>query len=180
MKHAKQISKLFILPLLVLTVLVATPAKAEEDHEVIFEQAKILIEQETPCVDLTEDQLETLGEYYMEQMHPGEAHELMDMVMGGEGSNTLRQAHIRMGNAFYCKDGIGFGGGMMGVIGGGMMNGGVNSFLGASMMGNSNVRSGFGMMGENGYMNGFGVTNILVWIFLLLGIGAFIKYIIKK
>ena len=66
---------------------------ASGNHESIFEQAEEIIKQKISCEDLTDDQLEVLGDYYMEQMHPGEQHEVMDEMMGGEGSESLRQAH---------------------------------------------------------------------------------------
>src|SRR3989338_10277772 len=78
--------------------------------------ARQIIENKVPCSELTEDQLEHMGDYYMEQMHSGEAHELMDKMMGGEGSETLKQVHIQMAKRLYCNEDIG------GMMGGGMMN----------------------------------------------------------
>ncbi|MBI2042827.1 hypothetical protein HYT25_00370 [Candidatus Pacearchaeota archaeon] len=69
-----------------------------------FSEAEDIITQKVSCNDLTESQLEILGDYYMEQMHPGELHEIMDERMGGEGSETLRQIHVNMGLAFYCGE----------------------------------------------------------------------------
>ncbi|MFQ5474495.1 MAG: hypothetical protein ACE5DM_01535 [Candidatus Nanoarchaeia archaeon] len=70
-----------------------------------FEGTKALIESGIACDGLSEEQLEAIGDYFMEQMHPGEAHELMDERMGGEGSENLRQVHINMARRFYCTEG---------------------------------------------------------------------------
>ena len=67
-----------------------------------FEIGRELITQKTPCDELTSDQLEEIGDYLMEQMHPGKLHEIMDERMGGEGSESLRQIHINMAEGFYC------------------------------------------------------------------------------
>lgn len=85
-----------------------------------FSQAEALIQQRTSCDQLTQDQLEMLGDYYMEQMHPGETHEYMDQMMGGEGSESLRRVHINMALRIYCGETSYPGYGMMG--GYGMMN----------------------------------------------------------
>ncbi|RME32146.1 hypothetical protein D6789_00455 [Candidatus Woesearchaeota archaeon] len=69
-----------------------------------FEQAEALINAEIPCELLTEEQLEMIGDYYMEQMHPGEEHERMDEMMGGEGSEALRDMHVRMARSMYCSE----------------------------------------------------------------------------
>ncbi len=95
--------KTAIFVLFAIAVLLASlvPAALADSNE-SFDQAKALIAAKTPCSDLTQDQLEGIGDYYMEQMHPGEAHEQMDAMMGGEGSDSLRQMHISMGERFYC------------------------------------------------------------------------------
>ena len=76
-------------------------------HEHDSAETKQLIDSGIGCDKLTDEQLESIGEYYMEQMHPGEQHETMDQMMGGEGSESLKQMHIAMGRNFYCeKDGM--------------------------------------------------------------------------
>ena len=63
-----------------------------------------IIESKTPCSNLTPEQLEGIGDYYMEQIHPGEQHEIMDQMMGGEGSESLRLAHITIARRIYCNE----------------------------------------------------------------------------
>lgn len=75
---------------------------AHDDEE--FAQAEDLLKQKISCDDLSKEQLEIIGDYYMEQMHPGELHEIMDERMGGEGSLSLRQVHINIARMFYCGE----------------------------------------------------------------------------
>ena len=84
------------------------------------EEGKKLVDSNASCDAITEHQLEEIGEYYMEQMHPGEAHEIMDNMMSGEGSDSLKQVHVNMARRLYCKENIYIGYGMMGSEG--MMN----------------------------------------------------------
>lgn len=98
--------------------------------------AKQLIDSNISCDKLNESQLELIGDYYMERMHPGQAHEAMERMMGGEGSPSLKQAHIQIALVIYCRETniTATYGGMMGMMpilggygpyagyGGGMMN----------------------------------------------------------
>ena len=149
---------LFAIALLLMSLVPAALADSNET----FDAAKALIAQEVPCSDLTQDQLEQLGDYYMEQMHPGAAHERMDAMMGGEGSESLRQMHINMAKRFYCGDTTVsgcpmMGGGMMGGYGDGMMGG-----YGNGMMGN--YQSGSTMMGG---LSSWNVINSVLFTLLL-------------
>lgn len=114
--------KIFVIPLLL--VLLSALALATMPQQELNE-AKQLIDSKIDCQTLTDSQLELLGDYYMEQMHPGEAHELMDQMMGGEGSESLRQVHINMAKRLYCNQNNPLGYGVMGPgmmgYGGGMM-----------------------------------------------------------
>src|SRR3990167_6025835 len=76
-------------------------------HEHDFAETKQLIDSGISCDKLTDKQLETMGDYYMEQMHPGEAHEMMDQMMGGEGSKSLKQMHIQIAKRLYCNEDVG-------------------------------------------------------------------------
>ena len=135
-------------------ILVSSFVYAEETN---FAEAKKLIDSGVGCDNLTEEQLEIMGDYYMEKMHPGEAHELMDRMMGGEGSKYLKQVHINMARRLYCNENIYIGYGMMGY--GGMMNG---------MWGNSFV--GPGMMGNYGYSSGYWSIFTVLYAGLLVGL----------
>ena len=94
-------------------------------HEEVFERAEQIIDSGVSCSELSEEDLEALGDYYMEQMHPGQEHVLMDQRMGGEGSEGLRNMHISMGIRFYCDEeyisDVSFRSGGYGMMGGGMM-----------------------------------------------------------
>ena len=94
---------------------------AQEEHD--FSKTKQLIDSGISCNELTNEQLEMIGDYYMEQMHPGEAHEYMDGMMGGDGSESLKQVHINIAKRIYCNENVY-----------GMMNGG--NMMGGGMMGN--------------------------------------------
>src|SRR3989344_3062650 len=106
-------------------------------HEHDFNETKQLIDSGISCDKLIDEQLEAIGDYYMEQMHPGEAHELMDEMMGGEGSESLKTVHINMAKTIYCNENVSsygmMGGNMMSMMGGNMMGYGKN--YGGGMMG---------------------------------------------
>ena len=82
--------------------LLAFSAFAHGEEE--FSLAEELIKEKVSCSQLSDEQLEIIGEYYMEQMHPGELHELMDERMGGEGSAQLKNVHIALAKNFYCGE----------------------------------------------------------------------------
>ncbi len=131
-------------------------------HEHNFNETKQLIDSEISCDNLTDEQLEIIGEYYMEKMHPGEAHELMDKMMGGEDSESLREMHINMAKSIYCGESRD----MIGMMGGGMMSGQTQQ---TNMMGS-------GMMGNFGF--GFSSWNFISLLYLILLIGLIILIIL--
>src|SRR3989344_7893020 len=106
-----------------MVVLLLTPGLVNAVSQEELNEAKALIDSKITCDKLTNEQLEAIGDYYMEQMHPGEAHEIMDTMMGGEGSESLKQVHINMARRLYCNENIYIGYGMMGS--GGMMSRGM-------------------------------------------------------
>lgn len=139
----------------------------------ILNQQNVSTVQKLDLSKISDDAWERLGDAVMELQHPGEAHEVMDRMMGGEGSESLREMHIRMGQAYlgYGSDNNYYGPGMMG----------------GGMMGYTNTRNyttpigmmGFGsMMGYSAYGN-YGIFSTITWIlviaFLTSGIYFFLK-----
>ncbi len=149
--------------IMILVAIMALSVFAHEAEE--LEEGKRLVESQTSCDELNDEQLETIGEYLMEQMHPGEAHEQMHEMMGlEEDSPAHEQVHVNMARMMYCGQMMG---GMMNMMGPGMMQGGM---MGPGMMG--------GMMGPQ-MMQGsgmpmmwsgmWGFTGIL-WFLIVLGL----------
>lgn len=130
------------------------------------------------CSKVTDDQFEKLGDAYMGVMLPNEQqHETMDNMMGGEGSASLRQAHINMGRSYLgCWSNYNSGPVFMPMMGGlGMMSG-----IGAS----GNFYPANGMMGWPSMMGGYAwfgwINMILVWVLLVLAIAGLIKWLKVK
>lgn len=155
----------------------------------IYANQNVSSQAQVDCSKITDDQFEKLGDAYMGVMLPNEQqHEAMDEMMGGEGSASLRQAHINMGRSYLgCWSNYNSGPVYMPMMGG--MMGGYNSYgsngtnyPASGMMGNyGNYGWGSNMM--NGYwgFSGFGwVTTILVWGLLALGIAVMIKWLRKS
>src|SRR3989339_2073864 len=98
-----------------------------------IKEAKGLIDSKVDCKSLSDSQLEIIGEYEMELMHPGESHELMHKMMGlKEGSEAEKQFHINMAKTIYCGEENVFGSG--GMMGGGMMGMMMGGNMGYGMM----------------------------------------------
>jgi len=168
-KLKKNIVKLQLILISLMLIIFSAAAYAAEDE---FTEAKGLINAKTPCSKLSEAQTELIGDYYMEQMHPGDSHIAMELMMGGEGSESLRLMHIAIAKRIYCNDYNGsanygmMGSGMMGARNGGMMTMGMSNMMGSGMMGNYSY----------GYFSFVGVLYIL----LLLGIVILVYLWIAK
>lgn len=136
-------------------------------------EAKTLMDSKIDCRNLSDSQLEIIGEYYMEQMHPGEAHELMHKMMGlQEGSRAEELFHINMAKRLYCNEDSGLMTGMMGS--GGMMN---------MMTGTGNMMD-YGMIGY-GYGNTtsgwiWTIFMALFWVLVIVGIIVLIKWLLNQ
>ena len=149
-----------IILILVIFLLGIVAVLAQESHEIEIEEGKKLVEIKISCDKLSNEQLESIGEYYMEQIHPGEAHEIMDNMMGGEGSESLKKVHINMAKQLYCGENIYIGYGMMGS--GGMI--------------------GRGMMGSYPTYYNYSYSNFWnsIWIIFLIGVIILVIWIIYK
>lgn len=69
--------------------------------EDIYASQNISSQAEIDCGLVTESQLERLGDAYMSGMLSSQTqHDVMDTMMGGEGSAQLFQAHVTMGRSY--------------------------------------------------------------------------------
>jgi len=143
----------------------------------ILNQQNVSTVQELDLAKVSDDQWERLGDAVMELQHPGQAHNVMDQMMGGEGSNSLRQMHINMGKAYLGYGNANYGSGMMG---GSMMGYGNNRSFNtpAGMMGLGS------MMGYGVNSGAYGILGSLTWlaliVFLVSGAYFFIKQARRK
>jgi len=128
-----------------------------------LDEVKNLIDSKVDCKNLSDSQLEIIGEYYMEKMHPGESHELMHKMMGlEEGSESEKQFHISMAKSLYCNEDIS----------GGMMGGGMMGMMPMMMNTMGGQVSQTNMMGNSG--DGFGYWNFINILYVILLIGLII------
>jgi len=99
---------------LVLFILLVLPfALADGDHAEEIAEGKEIVRDQISCDQLSDEQLESIGEYFMEQMHPGSAHNAMHQHMGiEEGTPHHMDFHVNMASAMYCGEQTGGQGGM--------------------------------------------------------------------
>jgi len=104
--------------------------------QAILNQQKVSTIQRLDLSKISDDDWERLGDAVMELQHPGQAHEVMDQMMGGEGSDSLKAMHIYMGQRYLdCSSDLGMMGGTSGMTGG-MMGGNMMGMMGGGMMNN--------------------------------------------
>src|SRR3989338_4146845 len=143
--------------MIIMVTLAAFLALGQEED--VFAQVEDMIQNKIPCAELNDTQLEIIGDYYMEQMHPGAWHEWMDQRLGGEGSAQLQQVHLALAQSFYCGErqllSVDMMNTMMGRTG---MMGGMMTMMGYN----------YGMMGSFGY-GYWGLLGIL-YVLLVLGL----------
>jgi len=124
---------------------------ANGDHASEIEEGRELAESGISCDELSDGQLEAIGEYLMEQMHPGEAHEAMHEIMGmEEGTEYHERVHVDMAKMMYCGENVMMGSGMMGSCG--MMG----DMMGSGMIGSGGM---MGMMSMKDNMMGSGMMD---------------------
>ena len=155
---------LLVLSLVLLLNLSLVSAITEQE----INEARDLLDSNVSCDKLTNEQLEIIGEYYMEQMHPGDGHELMHKMMGlGEDSEAEKQFHISIAKRLYCNEEIDA---TMGMMGGSMMNMMMgNNMMGSGGMNMMNYGTFGGMMGS-----GYGYWTFLNALYLILLIGLIV------
>lgn len=147
----------------------------------IYKNQNVSGQNQLDCAKVSDDQFEKLGDAYMEAVHPGQAHTYMEQMMGGEGSATLKTAHINMGRAYLgCWSNYNATPLAMPMMGGtGMM------FVPSNIAG----QQSWGMIGQGfgsgwNMMGGFGlfgwITMLLMWVLLILGIVVLVKWLRKN
>lgn len=132
-----------------------------------FSAGQAIVDANTPCDNLAEDDLEEVGELYMERMHPGEAHEFMHERMGLEdGTEAEERFHVNLAKIMYCGEpgqAMGFANMRIG-MGGGMMAGGA----GAGMMG-----------GSSNFLSLWGLNSALLTVLLAFAIAVLALVAVK-
>ena len=127
------------------------------------------------CENVSDEQFEELGDAVMGVMLADEErHNLMDQMMGGEGSEALKAAHIVMGKNYLGCGGAGMGMSMMMGVGMPMDWSGSSGFN--SMM--NNMMSNFG--GWGGFFGIGWIFMILFWVLIIVGIVALIKWLVMQ
>lgn len=156
----------------------------EEVMQDIMETQAVSEQEQIDCEKIAEDEWEKIGDAVMgEMIGDNEQHEMMDAMMGGEGSESLRAMHVRMGQQYLgCGDGMGMSG--MAPFRSGSMEGR------GGMMNMTPLRSsGFagqvsGMMGNMFGLNsamGLGTGGMLAfWVLVIIVIGLFIAWFNRK
>ena len=169
-------------------------AREEKEGKEIWEKLQT---KKLKCANLTDDNFEALGEYFMGQMI-GNSHEamnsMMERMLGEEGE---QQMHVVMGKRMSnCEPNAPMPQNMPVLSGVEGMNGGMMPMMMKMMMGMTTpLRQGFAgqegggnsMMGNYGWnnmMGGWGLIGVITWIallaFLILGSVYFWKEIQRK
>ncbi len=161
--------------------------KVDDVVQEILQKQNVSGVKDLDCSKISNDEFEKLGEAVMSYMHPNEKeHTAMDDMMGGEGSESLRQAHITMGKRFLGCEGVP---GFMGMMEPGMMSSGMMGFDEQNGYGREKFNSERGWMPMMGFgmgpgMGVFGFLGLLTWlaliVFLVLGSIYFYKKLKSK
>jgi len=122
------------------------------------------------CGSLSDSDLERLGEAVMSYMHPDpKVHEAMDDMMGGEGSESLKLAHINMAKSYLGCEGNRWPQGM------GMMFGLGGPSAGGLTKRNLNIPNNYS---SNYPMMGWGVGFVPMFLSLSIGISLLVLMIL--
>ena len=151
--------------------------------QAIYGDQNISSRSQLDCAKVSDTQFETLGDAAMGYGITEAQHTAMENMMGGEGSATLKAAHITMGKSYLgCWSNYNSGPVYM------PMMGYYGSSTPAAYTQADSYYSPGGMMGYGypgaGMMGGyywFGwVTMILIWTVLILSIIALVKWLRKN
>jgi hypothetical protein len=159
----------------------ALGVSAHDDADEILE-GQTIVEAGTSCGQLTDGQLEAVGEYLMEQMHPGETHDVMHQMMGIEENTEAHETfHFNLARAMYCGESTTSMMPMMRAANT-MMQGPVGQRYGGMMGGiaQTGQRTGYGMMGGYRAVPGYIALNtLLLGILCIVAIIAIVWLIIR-
>ena len=142
----------------------------------IFKSQKVNSISKLDCKKINNDQFEKVGDAWMDVRIGNEAtHQSMDDMMGGEGSQSLTNAHIQMGESYLGCTSTNANYGWMS-----MMSGFNNTAKGGA----SNMM-GFGNYGITGGGNGLFILPLLIQIvvlidLILVGVWLWKKIVSKK
>ena len=146
----------------------------------IYKSQNISDQSKISCAVVTDGQFEKLGDAVMGYGITEAQHTAMENMMGGEGSATLKQAHINIGRSYIgCWASYDSGPSLMPMMG---------YYSGSSTEAAHGQARTYGFQGEMmggysahaGYFWFCGVTLALVWIFLILSIVALIRWLRKN
>lgn len=170
-----KMKKIFLIILIGLTAAVIAGATEESEGKEIWNK---LQNEEVKCADLTDDDFELLGEYFMGQMM-GESHEAMNnMMLQTMGKEGEEQAHIAMGKRFSaCEPEAQIPQNMapMIIMMNMMMGGWSNPSFPSLSNFNNMMNFGYTQFGWLGFL-----FMILFWVLVILGIIVLIKCLMGK
>ena len=137
----------------------------------IYKAQNVNDQTKVDCSKITDDQFEKLGDASMGAGISEQQHTAMEQMMGGEGSATLKSAHITMGRSYLgCWSNYNGAPSVMPMMSNGL---GQNTGMMARWSPAANHRSPvFMLIGL--------ITLILVWGSLVLSIMALLKWLSKN
>lgn len=123
-------------------------AREEAEGKAIWEKLQA---KQVECKNLTNDNFESLGEYFMGQMAGGSHEAMNNMMVRMMGEEGEKQMHIAMGKRNSGCD---------------------TSFIPMMGSGFENMMGGWGGFGILGW-----ITMLIFWVLLILGVIALIRYL---
>lgn len=71
--------------------------------KVEYEIGKTLVAQNVSCENLSDFELEMIGDYYLETKYPGDYHRLIDSGFGSRNEEEINQFHRDVAYEYYCQ-----------------------------------------------------------------------------